>query len=167
MRLDPSQGWVPANYTPDGPYEGFWGQFDPFGDWSMANSAGEWNKVYYISSVSETPCVGPNCVSTLSGGFLNSGHFAGNTRDRRIETMLLDLIAGNYMIAVDGEACANLSDSRCINPRYNGTVQVSLQSLLPQPVPLPGAAWFFASALASLGELACRKRKGNARSWPS
>lgn len=150
LRFDAAFGWVPNNFDPvNGPTEGFTGQFDPFGDWSMSNGDGEWSKVSYISSASQTACEGPNCLSTTSGGFLNSGHVEGNNGS--VESVFLRLAAGNYMIAADGEACTDTSTA-CRAPFQTATVSVSV-------VPLPAAAWLFGSALAGLAGLARQRRK--------
>ncbi len=141
LRFDPAFGWVPNNFDPvNGPTEGFTGQFDPFGDWSMSNGDGEWAKAFYISSASLTGCEGPNCVSTTTGGFLNPGHVAGNNGS--VESVFLHLAAGNYMIAADGEACTDTSTA-CRAPFQTATVSVSV-------VPVPAAVWLFGSGVVSL-----------------
>jgi hypothetical protein len=150
LRFDATYGWVPNNFDPvNGPTEGFTGQFDPFGDWSMSNGDGEWSKVSYISSASFTGCEGPNCISTTTGGFLNPGHVAGNNGS--VESVYLQLAAGNYMIAADGEACTDTSTA-CRAPFQTATVSVSV-------VPIPAAVWLFGSSLAGLAGLARQRRK--------
>lgn len=151
LRFDAAFGWVPNNFDPvNGPTEGFTGQFDPFGDWSMSNGDGEWSKVSYISSASFTGCEGPNCLSTTAGGFLNPGHVAGNNGSS--ESVYLHLAAGNYMIAADGEACTDTSTA-CRGPFQTATVSVSV-------VPIPAAVWLFGASLAGLARLARQRRKG-------
>jgi hypothetical protein len=153
LQLDATYGWVPDNFDPvNGPFGGFSGQFDPFGDWSMANGSGEWSKVFYISSASDSACEGPNCLSTTTGGFLNPGHVAGN--NGTMETLLLHLAAGNYMIAADGEACTDTSGA-CRNPFQTATVSVAV-------VPIPGAVWLFGSILAGLIGVMKRRQSGAA-----
>lgn len=139
MKFDSeSGGWVPANYDSlNGPLEGFSGQFDPFGDWSMANGSGEWSKIYYISSASNTACAGPYCATTTTGGYINPGHFAGNTG--LTESLILTLAAGNYTLAVDGEAC-NVDTSACTGGFRTASVSITA-------VPLPGAVWLMFSGL--------------------
>lgn len=134
---------VPANYDPlNSLIGGYYGQFDAFGDWSMANSYGEWGKISYISSASETACNGPNCVSTTAGGYVNPGHFAGN--DVYSETMDLMLAAGNYTIIMDGEYCKDGLDVCQFPDTYSSaTLQVTA-------VPLPGAAWLFLTGVMAL-----------------
>ncbi len=150
LRFDLAFGWVPNNFDPvNGPTEGFSGQFDPFGDWSMSNGDGEWAKAFYISSASLTGCEGPNCVSTTTGGFLNPGHVAGNNGS--VESVFLHLAAGDYMIAADGEACTDTSTA-CRGPFQAATVSVSV-------VPLPAAVWLFGSSLVGLAGLARRRMK--------
>jgi hypothetical protein len=153
LRLDANFGWVPQNFDPvNGPTEGFTGQFDPFGDWSMSNGDGDWSKVFYISSASGTACEGPNCLSTTTGGFLNPGHVAGN--NGTLETLLLTLAAGNYMIAADGEACTDTSTA-CRGPFQTATVSVSV-------VPIPAAVWLFGSGLAGLVRVMRRRQSAAA-----
>jgi hypothetical protein len=149
--FDATYGWVPQNFDPvNGPTEGFTGQFDPFGDWSMSNGDGDWSKVFYISSASETACEGPNCVSTTTGGFLNPGHVAGN--HGTLETLLLDLAAGHYMIVADGEACTDTSTA-CRGPFQTATVLV---------MPIPAAVYLFGSGLVGLAGVARRRMKAQA-----
>ncbi|WP_221066600.1 PKD domain-containing protein [Methylomagnum ishizawai] len=91
------------NHTPLGDYyASYHGQFDAFGDWSMANDDGEWAEIHYIASVSETPCSGPNCGTTTTGGFENPGHVQGNAG--LTETLTLKLAAGDYAIWAGGES---------------------------------------------------------------
>lgn len=144
LKLEADVGWVPANFDSlDGPFQGFTGQFDPFGDWSMSNSNGEWTKVDYISSVSNALCDGPNCLTTDAGGFLNPGHFAGN--NGLSESMVLMLAAGDYMIAIDGEACNNATIA-CTSPFEAASITITAVNA----VPLPSALWLFGSALVGL-----------------
>lgn len=148
LRFDAAFGWVPNNFdSVNGLTEGFTGQFDPFGDWSMSNGDGEWSNALYISSASLTGCEGPNCVSTTSGGFLNPGHVAGNNGS--VESVFLTLAEGEYMIAADGEACTDTSTA-CRGPFQTATVSVSV-------VPLPAAVWLFGSSLVGLASLARRR----------
>lgn len=139
--FNPAWGWKPGNYDELwGPYDGFIGQFDPFGDWSMANGSGEWSKISYVSSVSDVACQGPNCLSTTTGGFVNPGHFAGN--NGLSEVLTLTLAAGDYTIAVDGEFCRIEADD-CQISGLEGMVSI-------QVVPIPAASWLFASGLLAL-----------------
>lgn len=142
LRLDPTYGWVPNNFTPSGPYNGFEGQFDAFGDWSMANDLpaqpSEWSEISYISSVSATPCAGPNCLFTTTGRFLNVGHVQGSTGP--FESLLLNLPAGQYTIVADGEGCGIAG---CPTSTLGLTLTVSV-------VPVPAAAWLFGSGIVGL-----------------
>lgn len=143
-KFDAGFGWVPANFNFDtGLFEGFNGQFDAFGDWSMSNSNGEWSKIDYISSVSSTACEGPNCITTDTGGFINPGHFAGN--DGLTEILTLSLGPGHYTIAVDGESCNDLT-VECGNALMSASVTATV-------VPLPGAVWLLLSGLAGIAGL--------------
>lgn len=93
------------NHTPLGSFDyAYHGQFDAFADWSMSNDSGEWAKLQYIASVSETPCPatglcnGENSV----GGYPNPGHAQGN--GGLTETLTLKLAAGDYSIWAGGES---------------------------------------------------------------
>lgn len=142
--FNPEFGWVPANFNIDnGPYEGYSGQFDAFGSWSMSNENGQWSKIGYISSVSRTPCTGPNCITTTTGGFINPGHFSGN--DGLSETITLALQQGTYTIAVDGEACNDFS-SECRDPFLSASVTATV-------VPIPGAMGLLMSGLVGIRAL--------------
>lgn len=137
------QKLVPANYDPiNSLIGGYAGQFDAFGDWSMANSYGEWAKISYISSASETACSGPNCVSTTAGGYVNPGHFAGS--DVYSETMELMLAAGNYTIIMDGEYCKDGLDVCQFPDIYSSAV------LQITAVPIPSSVWLFLTGVVAV-----------------
>jgi hypothetical protein len=135
-------GWV---YSPHDGYRDtvnntYFGQFDAFANWSMANAAGDWSQIDYISSVSNTPCSGTSCETTTTGGFVNPGHVAGNNGSS--ETLTLALVAGDYTIAIGGESgnsangaggqpCVNVNGgtgnvSACANARLYATVTVAI-----------------------------------------
>jgi hypothetical protein len=95
----------------------FRGQFDAFAGWSMANAAGQWARIEYVASVSGTAFTGH------AGG----SHAAGShsTAIGTGETLtLVDLPAGDYTIAVGGEACSTTVGS-CTSPRLYATVTYS------------------------------------------
>ena len=133
-------GWV---YAPHDGYRDtvnstYFGQFDAFASWSMANAAGSWDRIVYVSSVSNTPCSGTSCSTTTTGGFANPGHVAGGNGSS--ETLTLTLAAGDYTIAVGGESgnssngagglpCSNVngatgSSAACSSSRHYATVTV-------------------------------------------
>ena len=137
-----SVGWV---YTPHDGYRDtvnntYFGQFDAFANWSMANASGDWSQIDYISSVSNTPCSGTSCGTTTTGGFSNPGHVAGYNGSS--ETLTLALAAGDYTIAVGGESgnsangaggqpCTNVNGATgtagaCSGARLYATVTVAI-----------------------------------------
>jgi len=138
------------NFTTAGEATGYFGQFDAFGSWSMANPDGDWGKIEYISSVSNTPCNGPNCETTHSGGFDNPVHFTGNNGNQ--ETMTLKLAAGDYSIWAGGESgnsangkggapCVGVNEGQdvgCTETRAYATVQITATTL-PNPQGKPFA----------------------------
>lgn len=145
-------GLYPANYDPvskTGPLQGFHGQFDTFGSWSMANSANEWAKAEYVSSISYTPCQGPNCVSTDTGGFINPGHFAGN--QGLSESMILTLAAGDYTVILDDESCGKNVTVSCMG---GGTATLEVRA-----VPIPGAATLFMTGLIGSWRMKSRSNR--------
>ena len=155
----------PASGNFGGLLNQYLGQFDAFGNWSMDNANGDWSQINYISSVSTTACTGPNCVSTTTGGFDNPGHFAGN--NGTAETLILHLAAGDYTLWAGGESgdstdgagagCVGVNgglNAGCNAGAGNYRAAISLQITA---VPIPAAAWLFASALAGLGMTGRRK----------
>jgi len=135
-------GWV---YSPHDGYRDtvnntYFGQFDAFANWSMANAAGDWSQVNYVSSVSNTPCSGTSCGTTTTGGYPNPGHVAGNNGS--VETLSLTLAAGDYTIAIGGESgnsangagalpCTNVNGATgtagaCTSARLYATVTVAI-----------------------------------------
>ena len=83
-----SQGILSAyrnTITNTGSYSG---QFNALGDFSVANAAGNWSAVHYLTSVTGT--VNPN------------GSWAGNSNSNTLQNYLLP--AGDYIIAFSGHA---------------------------------------------------------------
>jgi hypothetical protein len=136
----------------------FLGQFDAFGNWSMNNANGDWAQIDYISSVSTTACSGPNCISTLTGGFDNPGHVTGN--NGTVETLTLHLAAGDYSIWAGGESGDSLDSvgGGCVGVNGGGNLGCAAGagnfraavSLQITAVPVPGGIWLLTSALAGL-----------------
>ncbi|HTN78312.1 MAG TPA: hypothetical protein VMK16_01465, partial [Acidimicrobiales bacterium] len=138
-------GWV---YSPHDGYRdtvnnSYFGQFDAFANWSMANASGNWSQVSYVSSVSTTPCSGASCGTTTTAGYANAGHVAGNNGSS--ETLTLTLAAGDYTIAVGGESgnsangagalpCTNVNGATgtsgaCTGARLYATVTVAISAV--------------------------------------
>lgn len=84
----------------------YWGQYDAFADWSMADSSGTWAQATYVTSVSNYGNTNFNGLTAgLSGVSL---HYTGN-QNTAVGTgesvTIANLPAGYYMIAVAGEVC--------------------------------------------------------------
>lgn len=122
------------------------GQFDAFGDWSMANFAEQWVKLQYVIAVSGTSDSDPG-RGLIWGG--NGNHDTAEGTGEILSNYFLS--PGTYSIAAGGERC-NTDASSCISPFYSGTMSLSVQ-----PVPLPAAVWLFGSALAGFGFIRARQ----------
>ena len=160
-----AEQWYTANYTPHNGYRDtlngtlnggidtnpassnfggllnpYVGQFDAFGNWSMANQAGQASTVQYLTSVSGTSESNPGLGKNWGG---NGNH---DTAVGTGESLLgYFMAAGVYTIAASGEACNNTTTA-CVSPNYSATFSLSVH-----PVPLPAAVWLFGSALGGLG----------------
>lgn len=122
------------------------GQFDAFGDWSLANFADQWTTVQYVIAVSGTSDSDPS-RNLVWGG--NGNHSTEIGTGETLSNFLLG--PGVYSIAAGGERC-NTAVASCTSPSYSATM-----SLTVRPVPIPSAAWLFGSVLAGFG-MRCRKR---------
>ena len=80
------------------PKNSYFGQFDAFASWSMANPSGTWSRVRYVSSVSAAPFAGNDGGSHVDGNHLTA---AGTG-----ESLTIALEPGDYTIAAGGEACS-------------------------------------------------------------
>ncbi|MFM8333342.1 MAG: VPLPA-CTERM sorting domain-containing protein [Candidatus Methylumidiphilus sp.] len=144
---DPSGLYLKHAGYRDTAHQAYEGQFDAFGDWSMANQLDQWAKVEYVIAVSATSDADP------SRGLVWGGNGNHDTAAGTGETLLnYFLPAGTYGIAAAGEAC-NDASTACRSPSFSGTVTLTVH-----PVPLPAAAWLFASAVGGLGLLRRRTR---------
>ncbi|OQW72257.1 MAG: hypothetical protein BVN35_14395 [Proteobacteria bacterium ST_bin11] len=115
------------------------GQFDAFGDWSMANYADQWVKLEYVIAVGATSDTDPSRGLTWGG---NGNHNTAVGTGEILANYFLP--AGTYSIAAGGERC-NTALLSCTNPIYRGTMSLTVH---PAAVPLPSAVWLFGSALA-------------------
>ncbi|SMF95821.1 hypothetical protein SAMN02949497_3196 [Methylomagnum ishizawai] len=111
---------APPGGTPCNPHNGYrdttthcatggvnyWGQFDAFADWSMANNSSTWAKITYVTSVSN---YGNSNFNGLTPGISGiSLHYTGNqntTADTGESVTISNLPAGDYTIAGAGEVC--------------------------------------------------------------
>ena len=106
------------------PVNAYFGQFDAFASWSMANAAGNWSRIKYVASVSATPFTGND-----SGSHAQGNH---NTAVGTGETLTIGLAGGNdYVIAAGGEACSAMSSAPCTSPRLYGTVTLTRAASTP------------------------------------
>lgn len=137
--LDPTTNTL--QYGDAGYLNGYLGQFDAFGSWSMANESGEWSKIEYISSANSTPCAGPNCETTSTGGYVNPGHFL-SAIDATVESMILRLAAGTYTVIAGSELGGG-----------GGSAQLTLTA-----VPLPASFWLMGSMLWGFGGMKLKNR---------
>ena len=159
-----AEQWYAANYTPHNGYRDtlngtllggidtnpassnfggllnpYVGQFDAFGNWSMANQASQQATVQYVTSVSGTS------DSYASLGLTWGGNGNHNTAAGTGESLLGYLLSpGTYSIAAAGEAC-NDASSACVSPNYSATFTLTVHA-----VPLPAAVWLLGSALGGL-----------------
>lgn len=145
---DPSGQYLKHSGYRDTVNNTYEGQFDAFGNWSMANDATDHVTLEYVLAVSGTSDSDPSRGLTW-GGNGNHGTAVGTG-----ESLLqYYLPAGTYSVAGGGEAC-NDGTTACTGGFYSATF-----SLTVQPVPLPAAFWLMGSALGSLGLLAGRKKR--------
>ncbi|MCP9475506.1 MAG: hypothetical protein NNA19_09720 [Nitrospira sp.] len=116
------------------------GQFDAFGDWSMANDGGQHVKVEYVIAVAGTSDSDP--VRGLTWGGNGNHDTAVGTGESLLQYYLPP---GTYSVAIGGERC-NDGTSACTGSFYSATF-----SLRVEPVPIPAASWLMGSALSALG----------------
>jgi len=132
VTTDPLTGFVsPFRDTANNLYNG---QFDALHSWSMANNSGEWHVVQYV---------------THAGTIIDASN-PGQPIPTSVSLIDYLLQPGDYTIAAAGAIV--------YNPTYavdglDGTISIS-----SSPVPVPAAAWLFASAMGGFGFL--RRRKG-------
>jgi hypothetical protein len=145
---DPSGQYLKHSGYRDTVNNTYEGQFDAFGNWSMANDATQHVILEYVLAVSGTSDSDPSRGLTWGG---NGNH---STAVGTGESLLqYYLPAGTYSIAGGGEAC-NTGTTPCTSGFYSATFSLNVQ-----PVPLPAAFWLMGSALGSLGLLAGRKKR--------
>jgi hypothetical protein len=145
---DPSGQYLKHSGYRDTVHQTYEGQFDAFGNWSMANDATEHVTLEYVYAVSGTSDSDPSRGLTWGG---NGNH---STAVGTGESLLqYYLPAGTYSVAGGGEAC-NTGTTACTGGFYSATFSLNVQ-----PVPLPAAFWLMGSALGSLGLLAGRKKR--------
>jgi hypothetical protein len=116
------------------------GQFNALANWGDSNAAGNWSNVAYVASAH-----GALANTNGTGTSLN----ASDT----LETLTITLAAGNYIIGASGALGSSFGNA--------GTFALSnLHGVLTfnaAPVPLPGAAWLFMTAM--FGMLGLNRRK--------
>lgn len=147
---DPSGQYLKHSGYRDTVNQTYEGQFDAFGNWSMANDATQIATVEYVLAVSGTSDADPSRGLTWGG---NGNH---NTAVGTGESLLqYHLQPGIYSVAVAGERCSDESSPLCGGIQHTATF-----TLRVEPVPLPAAVWLFGSGLAGLvGVLRRRQSK--------
>lgn len=118
------------------------GQFDALGSWGQANGAGHWSNVAFIAAA--------NAHNPASG-------FADDAV-ATLETLVIDLEAGNYTIAASGALGAE--GFGVVAPTFgisglNGQLKFRAEAL--SAVPVPGALAMLGGALAALAGLSRRR----------
>ncbi len=108
------------------------GQFNALNGFSQANAAGNWAAIEFITAV--------NALTANSGANLAAVK----------ETLTISLAPGNYSIGASGAATG-------LNGNTTGAHGVLSFSATAAPVPLPGAAWLFLTAM--MGVLGLNRRK--------
>jgi hypothetical protein len=145
---DPSGQYLKHSGYRDTVNQTYEGQFDAFGNWSMANDATQIATVEYVLAVSGTSDADPSRSLTWGG---NGNHdTAVGTGESLLQYFLP---AGTYSVAAAGERC-NDAGAGCRSPLYSATFSLNVQ-----PVPLPAAFWLMGSALGSLGLMARRRTR--------
>ncbi len=145
---DPSGQYLKHSGYRDTVHQTYEGQFDAFGNWSMANDSAQHVILEYVLAVSGTSDSDPSRGLTWGG---NGNH--DTDVDKGEKLLQYYLPAGTYSVAVGGERC-NDGTLACTGGTYSATFSLNVQ-----PVPLPAAFWLMGSALGSLGLLAGRKKR--------
>jgi hypothetical protein len=121
------------------------GQFNALGNWGDSNGAGNWSNVSYVQAV--------NAKNPADG-------YSTNAADT-LETLTIDLAAGNYTIAASGALGATAFGSTTSYgiSGLTGVLTFKATALPATPVPVPAALWLFGSALFGLGGRRVRARR--------
>ena len=119
------------------------GQFNALGNWGDSNGAGNWSNVSFLQAV--------NSKNPTDG-------YSANPADT-LETLTIDLAAGNYTIAASGALGATAFGS---TTSYGisglvGVLNFKATALPTTPVPVPAAVWLLGSALGGVLTIGRRK----------
>lgn len=122
------------------------GQFNALNNWGQANVAGEWGNIAFIKAVNDN--------AGSSAGFSDK---AADT----LESLTIQLAAGNYTIAASGALGAALAAGGFGVDTFGATnlhgVLTYSATAVPAAVPVPGAVWLFGSAMVGLMGMGRRK----------
>ena len=118
------------------------GQFNAQANWGDSNAAGNWSNLQFIASEHSA------LANTSGTGFSSK---ASDT----LETLTIQLAAGNYTIAAAGALGSAFGNAASYS--LSNLHGVLTYSATPSAVPVPGAVWLFGSALAGLLGLRSRK----------
>lgn len=121
------------------------GQFNALGNWGQANNAGNWGNIEFITSVH-------SALANTSGI-----GYSANAADT-LESLTMNLAAGNYTIAASGALGSSFGNAASFG--LSNLRGVLTYSAVAAPVPVPAAVWLFGSALAGMGAVRRRRSAG-------
>jgi hypothetical protein len=118
------------------------GQFNALANWGQANVSGDWGNIAFLKGVN------------ANGAAAGTG-FSANAGDT-LETLVINLLAGNYTIAASGalSAIANNTAGTLGAVESFGLTnlhgRLTFAAVAAAPVPAPAAIWLLGSALTGL-----------------
>jgi len=119
------------------------GQFDANGNWGQANGAGNWSNIAFLAAV--------NAHNPVAG-------FAAHASDT-LETLVIELAAGNYTIAASGALGATGYGSVAAPFGLSGlNGELAFHASAVAAVPLPGPLGLMGFALTGLAALTRMRR---------
>lgn len=121
------------------------GQFNALGNWGDGNAAGNWSNLQFITSEH----------SALAN---TNGTGTSTTATDTLETLTIQLAAGNYTIAAAGALGSAFGNAGTYNLSNLHGVLTYNSVPAAAAVPVPGSVWLFGSAIVGL--LGMRRRQG-------